>query len=41
MVVREAAGGAVPSPDDKIQESELPTIRFLEVQHKEGFRAAT
>jgi class 3 adenylate cyclase/DNA-binding transcriptional MerR regulator len=38
MVVREAAGGSVPSPDDKIQESELPTIAFMEIQHKEGFR---
>jgi adenylate cyclase len=42
MVVREAAGGAVPSAEDRIQESELPTIRFLELQHKEGFgQAAT
>jgi adenylate cyclase len=40
MLAREAVGGAMPSPDDWIGESELPTIAFIDLQFKEGFRPA-
>jgi class 3 adenylate cyclase len=40
MLAREAVGGAVPSPDDRIRESELSTIEFIALQVKEGFRPA-
>jgi adenylate cyclase len=40
MLAREAVGGAAPSPEDKIRESELATIEFIEIQHREGFRPA-
>ena len=39
-LAREAVGGAVPSPDDRIRESELSTIEFIALQVKEGFRPA-
>jgi adenylate cyclase len=38
MVVREAVGGALPSPDDRIRENELPIIDFVQLQLREGFR---
>lgn len=41
MLAREAVGGAVPSPDDRIRESELPVIAFIGLQVKEGFKAAS
>jgi hypothetical protein len=31
-VIREAAGGAQPSPDDRVREGELDVIPFLELQ---------
>jgi adenylate cyclase len=37
MLAREVVGGAMPSPDDRIGESELPTIAFIDLQVKEGF----
>jgi adenylate cyclase len=38
MLAREAVGGAVPSPDDRIGESEVSTIEFIALQLREGFR---
>ncbi len=38
MVVREAAGGAQPLPTDKMRESELEIVAYLELQIREGFR---
>jgi len=38
MLAREAVGGAVPEPGDRILESELATIEFIEVQLLMGFR---
>jgi adenylate cyclase len=30
----------MPSPDDRIRESELPTVSFIDLQFKEGFHSA-
>jgi len=38
MVIREAAGSAVPQPTDFVREDELQIVPFLELQVKEGFR---
>lgn len=40
MVIREAAGGAQPSPDDRIREGEMDIVEFLELQLSMGFRPA-
>ncbi len=37
-IIREATGLAEPSPDDRLREDELPTIRFIEAQLELGFR---
>ena len=37
MAVREAAGGAEPSPDDRVREGELAVIPFLEIQVASAF----
>jgi adenylate cyclase len=39
-VVREAAGMAQPSPDDRLREDEMAVVRFIELQLAEGFRPA-
>jgi class 3 adenylate cyclase len=38
MVIREAAGGAQPSPDDRLREVELDIVPFIEVPFRLGFR---
>jgi class 3 adenylate cyclase len=38
MVIREAAGGAQPSPDDRLREVELDIVPFIEVPFRHGFR---
>jgi adenylate cyclase len=40
MVMREAAGSAVPQPTDFVREDELQIVPFLEIQVKQGFRPA-
>ena len=39
-VIREAAGGSEPSPDDRVREGELPIFPFVELAFREGFRPA-
>jgi adenylate cyclase len=39
-VVREAAGMAQPSPEDRLREDEMAVVRFIELQLAEGFRPA-
>jgi adenylate cyclase len=38
MVVREASGSAQPTPQDRVRESELAVVPFLEKQIAENFR---
>jgi adenylate cyclase len=38
LVVREAAGGALPSPDDFVREDELEIVRYVKVQYDAGLR---
>lgn len=38
MIVREASGSAQPSPQDRVRESELAVVPFLEIQVAQGFR---
>ena len=38
MVVREATGAALPSPDDRLREDELPVLPLIELQLANGFR---
>jgi class 3 adenylate cyclase/DNA-binding transcriptional MerR regulator len=38
MVIREAIGMALPSPDDRLREDELAIVPFIELQLAEGFR---
>jgi adenylate cyclase len=38
LVIREATGGAVPSPGDRVSEDELPIAKFVEAQIRAGFR---
>lgn len=38
MVIREATGGAQPSPDDRVREGELDIVPFVELPLREGFR---
>jgi adenylate cyclase len=40
MVVREAAGGAQPTPTAKMRDTELAVVPFLAMQVREGFQAA-
>ena len=37
MAIREATGGAPPSPDDRLRENELEMVPFVEVLSSEGF----
>lgn len=39
MIIREATGGAQPSPEDRLSESELDIVPFVEVPLREGFSA--
>jgi len=39
MIVREASGSAQPTPQDRVRESELAVVPFLEIQVAEAFRA--
>jgi adenylate cyclase len=39
MVVREATGGAVPDPDDRIREDELLVVPFIRIQLRTGISA--
>jgi adenylate cyclase len=38
MVIREATGGALPSPDDRVREDELAVATFVQAQLRFGFR---
>jgi adenylate cyclase len=38
LLIREAAGSAVPSPDDRMRDEELVVADFIEAQVKAGFR---
>jgi adenylate cyclase len=38
MVIREAVGGAQPSPEDRVRDNELAIVPFIEIQLREGFR---
>jgi len=38
--LRDAAGMAPPSPDDRLRENEIAIVRFIELQIAEGFRPA-
>jgi adenylate cyclase len=38
MLVREAAGGAVPNPEDRVREDELAVVPLIEVELAMGFR---
>jgi class 3 adenylate cyclase len=38
MVIREAVGGALPSPDDHVRDDELAVADFVEAQRRFGFR---
>jgi adenylate cyclase len=38
MVIREATGGAPPNPDERVRESELEIVPFVELPYREGFR---
>ncbi len=38
LLIREAAGSASPSPDDRMRDEELVTADFIEAQVKAGFR---
>ena len=38
MVIRESTGGAPPSPDDRVRESELDIVPFVDLCVREGFR---
>ena len=38
MLIREAIGGAQPSPEDRMREDELAIVPFVELQVNEGFR---
>lgn len=38
LLIREAAGSAVPSPDDRMRDEELVIADFIEAQVKAGFR---
>ena len=40
MAIRESIGMAQPAPDDRMREDELGVVPFLELQMREGFRAA-
>ena len=41
MLIREAAGSAVPLPDDRVRDEELPYAEMVETAVKAGFRAAS
>lgn len=38
MLIREATGGAMPSPDDRVREDELAVVPEIEIQLALGFR---
>jgi adenylate cyclase len=38
LVAREAAGGALPDPDDFVREDELEVIEYVRIQHEAGLR---
>jgi adenylate cyclase len=38
MLVREASGFAQPTPEDRVRDSELAVVPFLQIQITEGFR---
>jgi adenylate cyclase len=38
LLIREAAGSATPSPDDRMRDEELVIAEFIEAQAKAGFR---
>jgi adenylate cyclase len=38
MIIREASGSAQPTPQDRVRDSELAVVPFLEIQVAEGFR---
>jgi adenylate cyclase len=38
MIVRETSGSAQPTPQDRVRDSELSVVPFLEIQVAEGFR---
>ena len=38
MIVREASGSAQPNPQDRVRDSELAVVPFLEIQVAHGFR---
>ena len=38
LLIREAAGSAIPSPDDRMRDQELVIANFIEAQVKAGFR---
>jgi adenylate cyclase len=38
LVIREAAGGALPSPDDVVREDELEVVPYVKTQYDEGLR---
>ncbi|MGH2489758.1 MAG: adenylate/guanylate cyclase domain-containing protein [Candidatus Limnocylindria bacterium] len=38
MVIREATGGAQPDPNDRLTESELDMVPFVELPFRDGFR---
>jgi class 3 adenylate cyclase len=38
MLIREAAGGAVPNPDDQVREDELAVVPLIEIELAMGFR---
>jgi hypothetical protein len=38
MLVREASGFAKPTPEDRVRDSELAVVPFLQIQITEGFR---
>jgi adenylate cyclase len=40
MVIREATGGSVPGPDDRLRETELDIVPFLEAPTREGLNPA-
>jgi adenylate cyclase len=38
MLIREAAGGAVPQPDDRMREDEIEVVRYIQVELDMGYR---
>jgi adenylate cyclase len=38
MLIREAAGGAVPQPDDRMREDEIEVVRYIQVELEMGYR---